>query len=62
MGTAFSEPTLIKLASGFEAATHVRLKPQFLTALPLDGQPHRRRREHEDGDSISVDRPSVRHI
>jgi amidase len=29
LGTAFSEPTLIKLASGFEAATHARLQPTF---------------------------------
>jgi amidase len=28
-GTAFSEPTLIKLASGFEAATHARIQPTF---------------------------------
>src|SRR5438445_13010466 len=28
-GTAFSEPTLIKLASGFEAATHARILPTF---------------------------------
>ena len=28
-GTAFSEPTLIKLASGFEAATHARIVPTF---------------------------------
>ena len=37
MGTAFSEPTLIKLASGFEAAAHNRQKPRFLKTLPLDG-------------------------
>jgi amidase len=37
MGTAFSEPTLIKLASGFEAAAHNRRKPRFLKTLPLDG-------------------------
>ena len=37
MGTAWSEPTLIKLASGFEAATNARLKPQFIPTLPLDG-------------------------
>jgi hypothetical protein len=36
MGTAFSEPTLIKLASGFEAATRVRQVPRFLPAMPLD--------------------------
>ncbi len=29
LGTAFSEPTLIKLASGFEAATHARVQPTF---------------------------------
>src|SRR5256886_6729915 len=29
LGTAFSQPTLIKLASGFEAATHPRLPPPF---------------------------------
>jgi len=33
--TAFSEPTLIKLASGFEAATHARQKPGFLGTLPF---------------------------
>src|SRR2546429_66243 len=29
LGTAFSEPTLIKLASGFEAAAHARFEPTF---------------------------------
>ena len=29
LGTAFSEPTLIKLASGFEAVTHARILPTF---------------------------------
>src|SRR5437773_5778790 len=29
LGTAFSEPTLIKPASGFEAATHARFPPTF---------------------------------
>src|SRR5215467_11662478 len=35
-GTAFSEPTLIRLASGFEAATQVRAKnlPTFVPMLP----------------------------
>ncbi len=37
MGTAFSEPTLIKLASGFEAVTQARQKPQFLSTLPFSG-------------------------
>jgi hypothetical protein len=36
MGTAFSEPTLIRLASGFEAAVNARRPPQFLPTLPLD--------------------------
>ena len=36
-GTAFSEPTLIKLASGFEAATKVRKKnlPTFASTVPF---------------------------
>jgi amidase len=29
LGTAFSEPTLIRLASGFEAVTHARILPTF---------------------------------
>jgi amidase len=37
MGTAFSEPTLIKLASGFEAVAPARRKPRFRPTLPLDG-------------------------
>ncbi len=37
MGTAFSEPTLIRLASGFEAVTQARQKPQFLPTLPFSG-------------------------
>ncbi len=37
-GTAFSEPTLIKLASGFEAATQVRAHnlPTFAATVPFD--------------------------
>jgi amidase len=35
MGSSFSEPTLIKLASGFEAATHHRRAPTFVPTLPL---------------------------
>lgn len=36
LGTAFSEPTLIKLASGFEAATQIRAHhpPKFLDTTP----------------------------
>jgi amidase len=38
MGSAFSEPTLIKLASGFEAVTRVRAQnpPTFAERLPND--------------------------
>ena len=39
MGTAFSEPTLIRLASGFEAVTHARRVPQFLSTLPFNSGP-----------------------
>jgi amidase len=35
MGKAFSEPTLIKVASGFEHATMARRQPKFLETLPL---------------------------
>jgi amidase len=36
IGTGFSEPTLIKLASGFEHATNARIVPQFFSTLPLN--------------------------
>ena len=36
MASAFSEPKLIKLASGFEAAAKARIVPQFLPSLPKD--------------------------
>lgn len=35
MSTAWSEPTLIKIASGFEAVTHARRVPRFLPTMPL---------------------------
>jgi amidase len=38
MASAFSEPKLIELASGFEAATNARIVPQFLPSLPKDVQ------------------------
>jgi len=46
MGTAYSEPTLIKLASGFEAAKHARRKPQFLPTLPTGPTSGGRHRHH----------------
>lgn len=36
MGTAWSEPTLIKLASGFEHVTRVRRRPRFLPETPAN--------------------------
>jgi amidase len=36
MGGAFSEPTLIKLASGFEQTTKVRRPPRFLSGTEID--------------------------
>jgi amidase len=35
MGTAYSEPTLIKLASGFEHATQARRPPTYIPTEPL---------------------------
>jgi len=49
MGTAFSEPTLIKLASGFEHVVHARTVPQFFPTLPLGnlgGVPLTRKQSH----------------
>src|SRR6266705_1980458 len=36
MGTAFSEPTLIELASGFEHVRQARRPPTFLSTLPFN--------------------------
>jgi amidase len=36
-GAAFSEPKLIKLGSGFEAAAHGRTRPRFLASLDAPG-------------------------
>src|SRR5262249_55430456 len=36
IGTAFSEPTLIQFAAGFEAQTHARVVPTFAPSLPVD--------------------------
>jgi amidase len=50
-GTAFSEPTLIRLASGFEAVTRVRAQnpPTFALFLPddhVEGTTLRKPRQH----------------
>jgi len=52
-GTAFSEPQLIKLASGFEAATQVRAKnpPTFAATIPSD---------HIDGTELRKPRTAAR--
>src|SRR5260370_17690681 len=39
-GTAFSEPTLIKLASGFAHVTKAPIVPQFLDRLPARNHLH----------------------
>jgi amidase len=62
IGTAFSEPTLIRLASGFEAATHARMVPTFAPTLPdthLNGVPlvPPRRDEHRDEHRDNGKRP-----
>jgi amidase len=47
IGTAFSEPILIRLASGFENVAHARIVPRFFPTLPLrnvKGVPLRRLR------------------
>ena len=47
LGTAFSEPALIRVAAGFEHATRARIVPQFFPTLPrnnVSGVPLRRRR------------------
>src|SRR5262249_31360419 len=53
MGTAFSEPTLIKLASGFEHVLNARIVPQFFSTLPLAGVSgtHLTRRQPGSGDN-----------
>ena len=56
ISTAFSEPTLIRLGSGFEHAMHARLVPQFFATLPLDnvnGVPLIRRRGGHGHDSVA---------
>ncbi len=56
IGTAFSEPTLIRLASGFERVMRARIVPQLFQTLPLrnvDGVPLRRRNGGHGHDHMS---------
>jgi amidase len=57
MGTAYSEPTLIKVASGFENATKARKKPRFLQTLPFEDPPQRLRSTHALKRTTSTDTP-----
>jgi len=59
-GTAFSEPTLIELASGFEAVTHVRRDnvPTFAATMPDDHiagtklrKPHSQHKRQDNDDA-----------
>ncbi len=50
MASAWSEPTLIRLASGFEAAADVRRRPRFLRTFNPDGK----RRGHRHGNALSA--------
>jgi amidase len=50
MASAWSEPTLIGLASGFEAAADVRRRPRFLRTFNPDG----RSRGHNSGRSMEA--------
>jgi amidase len=58
MSTAFSEPTLIRLASGFEHVMQARIVPQFFPTLPrnnISGVPLARRKK-------SMARRSTHHL
>jgi amidase len=50
MGTAYSEPTLIKLASGFEKAANARRRPEYLATLPTDRSPRKQGKRDHGGD------------
>ena len=70
-GTAFSEPTLIKLASGFEAATEFRAKnlPTFAPATPSNNiqgttlhQPHKSAPAVPAPDAHDAGKKKARHM
>ena len=60
IGTAWSEPTLIKLASGFEAVASARKKPGFEPTLPFEVQGRTRKpRPHADAFTKSKELPTM---
>src|SRR4029077_14779469 len=70
-GTAFSEPTLIKLASGFEAVTHVRAQnlPTFAPMTPSNNiqgttlkKPHRAAPAVPAPDAQDAHKKKARHM
>ena len=70
-GTAFSEPTLIKLASGFEAVTEVRAKnlPTFAATTPSNNiqgttlhKPHKSRAAVPAPDAHDAGKKKARHM
>ena len=62
-GTAFSEPTLIKLASGFEHVMHARRVPKFIKEIGLNphlnpGDPGDQGGNHQDAPDL-LQRPAM---
>ena len=54
MASAWSEPTLIKLASGFEAAARVSRRPRFLRTFNPDGKSHGHNKGSRSMDALSA--------
>jgi len=54
MASAWSEPTLIKLASGFEAAARVSRRPKFLRTFNPDGKSHGHNKGSRSMDALSA--------
>ena len=61
IGTAWSEPTLIKLASGFEAVAQARQKPGFEPTLPFEVQGRPKRNGKAAPSAQSQELPSAAH-
>ena len=56
MASAWSEPVLIRIASGFEASADVRRRPRFLRTFDEDKHGHRK---HSQSDSALVAKAGV---